>query len=279
MTFKRLSGASTTEVGLLIALISIAIISVVSSTGGKLADLFNASANALNGKIPVTTPEETGPTCQPEVAEASCLAHLQNGCTETGTYTLSVGGAEGPYLCDMETNGGGWVVVNKQLYRSTVIDTALYVDTPYNVTSPESAQYRLSKATMSLLQASASEMRIDCRGTDYLEMAASNLFNGDGGAGNCNNHSAITYTSASLLGHSVANKTICTWYTTQAQGCAGAYHIDEHAQVGYCNMPNYPWTGSAITNASGDAFAINPDTSIATTDCHQSGATRYVMLR
>lgn len=76
---------------------------------------------------------------------------------------------------------------------------------------------------------------------------------------------------------------MCTWYTGVGPGvgrqCAGAFHIDEHAQEGYCGATNYPWTGSAITTASSDTFALYAGTKDTTTDCHKPNAERFIMVR
>jgi hypothetical protein len=123
-------------------------------------------------------------------------------------------------------------------------------------------------------------MRIDCRGSDYLLTAATNLFTGQGGPNTCANNAKILYKEASLKGNKVLNKTMCTWLPGTSEGCAGAWHIDEGAQMAYCGLPNYPWTGAAITSASADSFATDP-TTVDTLghECHTAGAVRHVMVR
>lgn len=185
--------------------------------------------------------------------------------------------------CDMETSGGGWTVISKE--SGPGINDALYTNAPINDGNPSSSQFRMSKSNMNLLKTLTTEMRIDCRGSDHLEMSVSNLFNGENGPNSCDNHSVVTYTSASLKGYQVKNKAMCTWYTAvgggAGRGCAGAFHIDEWAQQGYCgNVPNFPWNnGSAITGSSADTFAIYAGTKDGTTDCHKSGAERFIMVR
>ncbi|MBK8261888.1 MAG: hypothetical protein IPK80_11205 [Nannocystis sp.] len=183
--------------------------------------------------------------------------------------------------CDMTTAGGGWTLIERSPLAQP-IGRALYNDIPTNPTDPQNARHRLDKAAMSLLRGASTDMRIDCRGGDFLQTAASNLFNGQGGPNNCNNWSPVVYKEAQIKGKMVTNKTICTWHVGKSEGCACAWHIDEHAQTGYCGLPNFPWTGASITSGSSDTFATDPNTLDGVNpahDCHKAGAVRWIMLR
>jgi hypothetical protein len=124
-------------------------------------------------------------------------------------------------------------------------------------------------------------MRIDCRGSDYLLTAASNLFNGQGGPSSCANAARVLYKEASLKGRVVTNKVMCTWFPGNSEGCV-AWTVDEWAQNLYCGLPNYPWSGAAITSSGADIFATDPyPGNVDTTghECHRAGAVRHTLLR
>jgi cysteine-rich repeat protein len=205
-----------------------------------------------------------------------------------GVYTIDLDGAGGKpsfkVFCDMTTMGGGWMVIERSPLGAFTIGRAFYQDVPANVADPANPRFRFDKARMTELQAVATDMRIDCRGSDYLVAAASNLYNGSAGPNNCNNWTVVTYKEAQLKGNKVMDKKICTWHVGKIEGCAGAWHIDEHAQVGYgCQgLPNFPWKGVAITTNSADTFATDPNTLDAVNpvhDCHKPEAVRWTMLR
>jgi len=221
------------------------------------------------------------PTC----SVTSCKALLEsNASTPSGVYTVDPDG-DGPgapfsVFCDMTTAGGGWTVVEKSPYGDP-IGTALFKNAPANESSPGLTRHRLSLTRMGALQAISTSMRIDCRGSDYLLTAATNLFSGEGGPNSCANAQAILYTDASLKGRRLLNTRMCTWFIGTSEGCTGAWHVDESAQSSYCGLPNYPWAGTAITTHSADTFGVDPlkvDTS-GGHDCHTTGAVRHVLLR
>jgi cysteine-rich repeat protein len=206
---------------------------------------------------------------------------------KSGVFVIDpdgLGGAVGfPVFCDMMTAGGGWTLVERSPFGGQTIGKALYGDVPVNPADPANVRHRLAKPTMKILRDAATDMRIDCRGSDYLLTAASNLFNGEGGPNTCFNWTKVLYKEAQLKGNLLLNKTICTWHVGTSEGCAGAWHIDEFAQTGYnCGLANYPWKGVAITSNSADTFATDantPDGANPVHDCHKNGAARWVMVR
>jgi len=204
-----------------------------------------------------------------------------NPFSNSGYYTIKPSSINMNVYCDMETSGGGWTVISKE--SGAGINEAFYTNYPVNEGNPELAMFRMSKSNMGLIKSLSSDMRLDCRGSDYLESSSSNIFNGEGDPDSCANHNNVLYSSASLSGHLKTNITMCTWNTGKGagvgRGCAGAFHIDEGAQSSYCGMPNYPWTGTVILNASTDAFALAAHTKDSSTDCHKAGAERYIMMR
>ncbi|MBK7827600.1 DUF4215 domain-containing protein [Nannocystis sp.] len=206
---------------------------------------------------------------------------------KSGVYSVDPDGGGGqpgfPVYCDMVTANGGWTLLEKSPFGAQTIGKALYNDLAVNAGDPTMAKHRLAKATMTALRDVSTDMRIDCRGSDYLLTAATNLFNGQGGPNTCFNWTKVLYKEAQLKGNLVLNKTICTWHIGTTEGCAGAWHIDEFAQNAYgCALANYPWKGVAITSNSADTFATDaatPDGANPVHDCHKNGASRWLMVR
>ncbi|UQA62966.1 hypothetical protein [Polyangium aurulentum] len=159
------------------------------------------------------------------------------------------------------------------------IGRSLYNDLPVNEALPDGNEHRLSKAKMSALRSLSTEMRIDCRGGDYLLTTATNLFAGEGGPSSNFNYAKIAYTEAALKGNKLTNATLCTWFVGPQDGGTGSWHVDEHYQD-TCGLPDYPWTGAAITSVDSDLFTTD-SASIDTLghECHMAGAVRHVMLR
>lgn len=179
--------------------------------------------------------------------------------------------------CDMSTRGGGWTVVEKSPHEDPV-GLGLYSDFPVNQQDPQARRHRLLRTQMESLQARSDELLIHCGGRDYLKTDASYLFDGEGGPGDCFNRGLVHYEEASLRGNTLRDTRLCTWFIGATEGCAGAFHIDEHAQD-YCGLADYPWADEAITDPSTDAFAPGGNTLDPRTNCHEPGAVRYVMLR
>jgi len=208
------------------------------------------------------------------------------GATD-GVYLVDPDGAEGvpgfSVFCDMTTAGGGWTVLERSPFGGLTVGKALYNDLPISVDDPAAKRYRLAKPAMTALRDVSTDMRLDCRGQDYLLAAASNLFNGQGGPLNCNNWTKVMYKEAQLKGNKLLNKTICTWNIGTSEGCAGAWHIDEGAQNAYgCALVNNPWKGVPVASPSADTFATDAATLDGVNpvhDCHKNTASRWIMVR
>ena len=215
-------------------------------------------------------------------AAEDCSAILQERPdAPDGVYWIDPGSTGAPFAvwCDMTTDGGGWTVLEKSPYDAT-IGRALYRDVPVNEEQPDLERHRLSRARMERLVSISTDLRFDCRGDDYLLTYPDQLFNGDGGPDSCDNWTIVPYIDAQLKGYRVQGRTMVTWHTGRSEGCAGAWHIDEHAQTSYAGEPNYPWAGFPITSSSADTFATDPN-NVDTTghECHTDGAVRYTMVR
>lgn len=91
---------------------------------------------------------------------------------------------------------------------------------------------------MAALRDISADMRLDCRGQDYLLTSADQLFNGQNAPPDYFNWSKVLYKEAQLKGKKILGRTMCTWNVGAAEGCAGAWHIDEHYQNAYgCDLP------------------------------------------
>jgi hypothetical protein len=225
----------------------------------------------------------------------SCTATYQPTCqailfalsdARDGVYTIDPDGTEGsmePFnvFCDMTTAGGGWTVVERSPLGNA-IGRALYQDYPVDEDAPESRRHRLSRARVDAVESLSDELYLHCGGGDFLKTASSYLYGGEDGSYSCGDNDLIGYDEAQLKGNLLRGVTLCTWYMGATEGCTGAFHIDESAQLVYCGLDNFPWTGSAITTPSADAFAMDTETRDVTeplADCHLPGAVRHVMLR
>lgn len=89
----------------------------------------------------------------------------------------------------------------------------------------------------------------------------------------------ILYKDASLKGRVVTTKEMCTWFPGNSEGCV-AWTLDEWYQSQYCGLPDFPWSGAALTSYSADDFATEPWNGDTTGhECHTAGAVRHVLLR
>ncbi|MCY0993504.1 fibrinogen-like YCDxxxxGGGW domain-containing protein [Nannocystis sp. ILAH1] len=205
---------------------------------------------------------------------------------DSGVYEIDVDGMGGyPPLavyCDMATTGGGWTVIERSP-REDPIGTALFVDAAVNSNLPEEPRFRIKKEAIELLLPHVAEMRIDCGGDDYLLTDAGAIFSGEG-LPVCA-RATVVYKEARLKGYALTDTELCTGFHGLAEGCWGAWNVDEYSQQD-CGLPPHPWNFMVpITSDGADAFAVdasaldNGQMMPPIHDCHEPGAVRVVMLR
>ena len=151
-----------------------------------------------NGNTETTTSKEKQTITEDKDPVVAIGNHLESTCLNalnfdnslpSGYYVINPNSQTMNVYCDMDSSEGGWTLISKE--SNGGINEALYTDYAVNDGVPSSNSYRMSRPNMALIQSLSSEMRIDCRGSDYLETASTNLFNGDGGANNCYNNSKV----------------------------------------------------------------------------------------
>ncbi|XP_034040512.1 angiopoietin-2a isoform X2 [Thalassophryne amazonica] len=78
-------------------------------------DLLDTMNNLIH-TISMTTPQETKPVMMQDTPSTytDCAAVFKSGNTETEVYTLTIPNTTLEAFCDMETEGGGWTVLQKR---------------------------------------------------------------------------------------------------------------------------------------------------------------------
>ena len=123
-------GAAGQQYAIVVGLIAVVALAAVARLGGGIDTLFTRTGNVLQtvtngGAVTAGTSGGTGGgggTGLCEQTRTSCLAHLNAGCTTSGTYTIDPDDAGGgPAMsasCDQSTDGGGWTLALNYLHRS-----------------------------------------------------------------------------------------------------------------------------------------------------------------
>ena len=206
----------------------------------------------------------------------------------SGQYFIDTDGlgptAEIPVFCDMDTDGGGWTLVERSPLADP-IGFALYKDHPVDMGQPLMPRYRAPKGVMKALTSFLLEAYIGCGPDDHLKTLSANILAGDIPNAPCSNDGQVFYMEAVFKGVKLMNVDLCTSFMGTGDGeCPGAWSIREDNQY-LCGLDDFPWSDmEPIASEFADLFATDPSTADEAMNpnvhaCHKPGAIRVVMLR
>ncbi len=179
-SFRRCTrGAATITHALLLGVIGIVGLAAAQELS-SLSAVFDRAGQALDGAVSAPSGRSFGPVAVSGVLDTRSCAGLlaSDPSTPSGLYIVDPDGASGEpgfiVWCDMESDGGGWTLVESfaRHQAGAYAPLSFTLDAPRNAGEPDSSEdHRLPVDAMGALQQGAREFRITCNmgGGDHIQ--------------------------------------------------------------------------------------------------------------